>query len=360
MKGEVVYYFAFDVANELLADTVQRLLGDRCARYKPRSGRAAPSRVLLSQPLAITPRGLPPELKGVPAQVEIRVYEFGAISVVLRVPMQAVALDELLAFHNAVLDDGRTLEHMAVAVCAEVCKEIQEALVRPSEPREPETYTVFCLHDLNGAADTERWLADHRPDVAGLLLNRAPARLSAAQVDEALRQFRSMEKTDAVILDWDAALVMDLGGHADDLLFIIELTNLQLEEFRQMDQALDRFMNQAYADLERRSLPLVGRSASVLRKLRWFRIDLARLADEVTNITKFFGDWHLARVYLAARERFHLDQWRDSIEKRLAQIDQLYNLVSSEVSERRMFILELVIGLLILIELLSGLGLFHR
>jgi hypothetical protein len=360
VKGEVVYYFAFDVANELLAETVQRLLGDRCARYKPHSRHAAPSHGSLSPPLAITPRASPPALKGVPTQLEIRVYEFGAISVVLRVPFEVAALGELSVFHDAVLADGRKLEQMAVSICAEVCREIQAALIRPSEPREPETYTVFCLHDLGGAADTERWLGEHRPDVAGLLLNRSPARLSTSQIDEALRQIRSMEKTDAVVLDWDAALVVDLGGHADDLLFVIELTNLQLEEFRQMDRALDLFMNQAYADLEHRSIRLFGKSAAVLRKLRWFRIDLAKLADEVTNTTKFFGDWHLARVYLAARERFHLDQWRDSVEERLAQIDQLYNLVSSEVSERRMFILELIIGLLILIELLSGLGLFRR
>src|SRR5262245_19360925 len=185
VKGEAVYYFAFDVANELLADKVQRLLGDRCARYQPRSRHEAPSHGSLSPPLSIAPRRAPPSLKGVPAQLEIRVYEFGAVSVILRVPFEVAALGELAVFHDLVPDDGRKLEQMAVAICADVCKEIQKALVRPSEPRHPETYTVFCLHDLGGAVDTERWLADHRPDVAGLLLNRTPSRLSSGQIDEA-------------------------------------------------------------------------------------------------------------------------------------------------------------------------------
>ena len=121
-----------------------------------------------------------------------------------------------------------------------------------------------------------------------------------------------------------------------------------------MDRALNRFMDNAYSDLDRPAPSLLGTS-TVLRKLRRFRVDLARLADEVTNTTKVFGDWHLARVYVAARERFHLDRWRESVDHRLDQLDQLYNLVRSELWDRRMFVLELVIAILIVVELVIGL-----
>ncbi len=154
---------------------------------------------------------------------------------------------------------------------------------------------------------------------------------------------------------WDAALAIDSEGPATDVLFAIELANLQLEEFRHMDRLLDRFLDNAYGDLERRSLSLLGPSA-VLRKLRRFRVDFAKLADEVTNTTKVFGDWHMARVYQAARERFHLDRWRDSVERRLYNLNQLYDLVRSELWDRRMFLLELVIAVLIVLELVVGLG----
>lgn len=53
-------------------------------------------------------------------------------------------------------------------------------------------------------------------------------------------------------------------------------------------------------------------------------MDVARLTDEVTHITKFQGDWHLARIYLGARDRFYLDQWRQSVEQRIGQLDELY------------------------------------
>ena len=46
-----------------------------------------------------------------------------------------------------------------------------------------------------------------------------------------------------------------------------------------------------------------------MRELREIRIDLARFSDELSNITKFFGDWHLARIYEAIASRFHLGDW---------------------------------------------------
>jgi hypothetical protein len=84
--------------------------------------------------------------------------------------------------------------------------------------------------------------------------------------------------------------------------------------------------------------------------LRRLRLDLTRLADEVAHATKFVGDWHLARVYALARERFHLDQWRSSVGERLGQLDQLYSLTRGELYDRRMYWLEVIIVLLFVVD----------
>src|SRR5262249_61359996 len=109
----------------------------------------------------------------------------------------------------------------------------------------------------------------------------------------------------------------------------------------------------AYDDVERRRLPLFGGASKTLRFLRRLRVDVAKLTDEVTHITKFFGDWYLARVYLGARDRFYLDQWRASVEQRLGQLDQLYSVVHTEINERRMFWLEVIIVIFFAIDLLA-------
>ena len=126
-----------------------------------------------------------------------------------------------------------------------------------SLPR-PEAYTVFCLTELGGAKDVNVWLAERRREVAGLLTETAPQNLSESQVSEVLRIQRSFENSDLAVIDWDAALVIDLSGYVDDVLYALELANLQLEEFRMMDQRLDAYLDRAYEDLERRSWAVFG------------------------------------------------------------------------------------------------------
>ena len=258
-----------------------------------------------------------------------------------------------MPFHNPKLENGQTLDTVALKLCAEVCDSLRDLMVGRTEfPPPPEAYTVFCLTDLAGAKDVNRWLGEQRREVAGLLTETAADQLSEAQVAEVLRIQRSFENTDLAVIDWDAALVVDLTGYVDDVLYALELANLQLEEFRVMDRRLDTYLDRAYDDLERRRLPLFGGATKTLRHLRRFRVDVAKLTDEVTHITKFFGDWHLARVYLGARDRFYLDQWRASVEQRLAQLDKLYSVVHTEVNEQRMLWLEVIIVIFFAMDLL--------
>ena len=221
-----------------------------------------------------------------------------------------------------------------------------------------EAYTVFCVEAPLTTSEglplsAENWLQAHRRQIASLLTQESDiSNLSRQEAEENTVKYLSYYKNDLVVIDWDAALVVDLTGYVDDVLYALELANLQLEEFRVMDRRLDTYLDRAYEDVERERVPLFGRANKVLRHLRRFRVDVAKLTDEVTHITKFFGDWHLARVYLGARDRFYLDQWRASVEQRLAQLDKLYSVVHSELNERRMLWLEIIIVIFFAIDLL--------
>jgi hypothetical protein len=247
----------------------------------------------------------------------IRVYDIGVVSIVMRVACQAGALAELAPLHHPTLDNGQTMDEVARKTCGEVCKSLRDVLVQPSEPSEPEAYTVFCLTGLGTAQDVNPWLADN-----------------------------------LVVIDWDAALVVDLNGYVDDVLYVLELANLQLEEYRVMDQRLDRHLDRAYDDLKRQRFRLWGTPVKMLSTLRLFRVDVTKLNDEVTHISKFFGDWYLARVYLGAAERFYLNQWRQSVADRLGQLDQLYSVVNSDINNQRMVWLEVIVVIFFAIDLL--------
>ncbi len=99
----------------------------------------------------------------------------------------------------------------------------------------------------------------------------------------------------------------------------------------------------------------------VMRELREIRIDLARFSDELSNITKFFGDWHLARIYENISARFHLGDWHRTIDDKLQTLDNLYQLLNHDQTNRWMLMLELTIVLLFIVDLvILFLGLHPR
>ena len=353
MKGEVIYLYAFDVANEIMTQRVQEILSEKPFPFEIRKDRTLPKDVPLYKPLAIEPQPLETLLYGTKVRLLVRIYDVGVVTVMMRAAFSTEKLDDLMRFHNPQLDDGLTLDKVAGNFCAKVCDSLHDSFIgRTQFPLPPEAYTVFCFIELGGEMDANKWLSERRREIAGLLTETAAEDLSEPQVSEVLRIQRSFENTDLAVIDWDAALVVDLRGYVDDVLYALELANLQLEEFRIMDQRLDAYLDRAYDDLEQRGWAVFGAANKTLRHLRRFRVDVAKLTDEVTHITKFFGDWHLARVYLGARDRFYLDQWRTSVEQRLAQLDKLYSVVHTEVNEQRMLWLEIIIVIFFALDLI--------
>jgi len=88
-----------------------------------------------------------------------------------------------------------------------------------------------------------------------------------------------------------------------------------------------------------------------LHELREIRIDLERFSDELSNITKFFGDWHLARIYENVAARFHLADWHKTIDAKLKTLADLYQILNQDRTNRWMLILEVTIVLLFIIDL---------
>jgi hypothetical protein len=207
------------------------------------------------------------------------------------------------------------------------------------------------VSDVEGTA--EEWARPRRAEIAGLL-NEESGPLSEGQIAETFRHALSYTAQDYAVVDWDAALVLDRSGYYDDVLYVIELANLQLEEFRLLDDRLDRFFMEAYEDLERYSgtTHLLLTPGKRLRSLRSIRMDITKMSEELSNITKFVGDWYLARVYLACKDRFHLGHWEASVDQKLMELDRLYSIVHSETNERRMLVLEVMIVALFVFDVI--------
>ncbi|HOX56766.1 MAG TPA: hypothetical protein P5205_10380 [Candidatus Paceibacterota bacterium] len=354
--GEVVYIYAFDVAYDMTRQPVRELLGQPVAQFVVDASKPSPRERFFYQPGMVR---LPPmERIGPHGQVRvgrvIKLLPVGAISICVHVPFAVEHVEDLVGYHDLQFSNGSLSEEVR-RLAEEVRGELAAHYVQPvRQLEEEEAYTVFCIESpmLNpegAAVSAEAWWRAHRRAVASLLTQEPDAdHLSKQEAEESTGRFLSYYERDLVVIDWDAALIIDEPQNFAETLYVMELANVQLAELEAYDRILDDSLDRAYRDLNAR--PPRGR-AGILRELREIRIDLARFSDELSNITKFFGDWHLARIYENISARFHLADWHRTIDKKLQTLDDLYEILNQDRTNRYMIILELAIVLLFVIDL---------
>jgi hypothetical protein len=359
LVGEVVYLYAFDIAYELMRLPIRELLGQPLAQFVVDSSKRAPKQLVYYRPQMVR---LPPlERLGPQGRVRVersvKLLPVGAISIQVRVPFDVEHVDQLVPLHDLRFSDGTHLYDEVRQLADEVRKELAPYSVRPAgQLGEEEAYTVFCLNNRlstlgledRSAAD---WVDLHRREIASLLTEESdPEQLSEQESEESTSRTVSYYKGDVAVMDWDAALLIDDPRNFDESLYIMELANLQLTELEAYDRLLDEAIDRAYRDLGVKGIRSL-KTTTVQRELREIRVDLARLSDELLNISKFFGDWHLARLYQGLSTRFHLGDWHASIDGKLKTLDDLYHLLRQDQTNRWMLIMEATIVLLIAFEI---------
>jgi len=354
--GEAVYIYAFDVAYEMTRQPVRELLGQPVAQFVVDASKRSPRHLFFYRPQMVR---LPPlERIGPagPARVErvVKLLPVGAISITIRVPFDVERVEDLVCYHDLQFSNG-SLHDEVRRLAEEVRRELAPHYIRPiAQLAEEEAYTVFCIESPLKADDgtplnAELWWRANRRAVASLLTQEPDIdHLSKQEAEESTGRYLSYYEHDLVVVDWDAALIIDQRQNFDESLYVMELANLQLAELEAYDRILDDSLDRAYRDLTSR--PMRGR-ATMLRELRELRIDLARFSDELSNITKFFGDWHLARIYENISARFHLADWHKTIDDKLKTLGDLYQLLNHDQTNRLMLILEMTIVLLFVIDL---------
>ncbi len=356
LKGEVVYIRAFDLAYDMKRQGIPQILGQRVRDYHVGPSKPGPKQGFFYRPhmIALPPKTYQSSMGTLEVSFTVKVYDVGAVSIQVRAPFEVSSIEELVSYYGLSLA-GKSIEAEVVQIAEQVRRELESCLVRPVPAiGAGEDYTVFCVYQLPAAESAaprraEDWLRENRRAVAALLTQESDAaRLSAQEAAESTEQYLTYYETDLVVTDWDAAFVVGEQDSLEEIIHVMELANVQLAELAAYDRVLDGVLELAYRDLSRPRRV----SREVSRNLREIRVDMARLNDELVNITKFFGDWHLARMYQNLFNRFHLKDWHDTINVKLRTLADLYHLLHQDWLNSWMVILELTIVLLFIIDLL--------
>ncbi len=165
----------------------------------------------------------------------------------------------------------------------------------------------------------------------------------------------SYSPADMLVAAWSAAVLVDRD--CEETLQTIEFANMQLLEYRYIDNLLDDRLVAAYSTIHRtlqKWLPFWRTHGRPLRQLGELRIDAINLFERAGNALKLVGDQYLARVYQLVGARFHLNQWEQNIRASLDVVEGAYQVVSDQSSAFRIELLEIIVVVLIAIEIVMA------
>ncbi|HYY49171.1 MAG TPA: hypothetical protein VFA17_10910 [Thermoplasmata archaeon] len=360
MKGEVVFYRLFDIGASVDLDEIRRTINMPFLSGRLLSERSAPRYARFVQPLLVyvDERALETTLGRLTVSIAVKLYGVGALAVVLRTPFETSTLRELRGFANLrIRGDGPEDESLDV-YCTRLVQRITEDLVPFLHDAydvkvEPEPYTVYCVSVTETPVRVFR--DAQRREVAALLENDPrPDAISDEEVEDTWRNWFSYYQDDLIVLEWDAALVIEPSATYEDTLTVFELANLQLLELRVYDAFVDKVIDRSYDDLE----DLLGRNSllrsghDTVKALAEARMDLSEGTFQVDNISKLWGDWFLGKVYGACARKFELDAWRRNVEEKMKDLSDIYEVAHSELETRRLIVLEVLVILLFVVDLL--------
>lgn len=305
-------------------------------------------------PLALALDPITLELDGhaVQAGVTARLYDFGAISIALRVPIADIAWSGFVQRLNQVERTlgGSTTAALWLRLLTQVRTKLIAALERPEESTVEEDYLLGMVQAFDRPLSAAA--LQQQVDLVPLLSGEQRA-LSEGARQDLLRQRFSYYTDDLVVLTWDRAFIYEPRGDSD-VMDVLEVANAQLLEMRYYDELLDAELPRMYDLVEsaRRASSLLSsrRFAELARGLYTQVAEVTELTERIDNALQVTEDVYLARIYSAALELFRVRAVNAAVDRKLSIIRDTYTALHDEAAARRAELLELLITLLIVIE----------
>jgi hypothetical protein len=292
-----------------------------------------------------------------PAAATARLYDFGVISIALRVPLAGVSWD---AFSQHLNDIDRSVGLTpATAVWIDLLDRVRQgigdALIRPVPSTLEEDYLVGVVNIFSEPMPAQALLA--RLDLVPLLSGeRWP--LSETARRDLLRHQYSYYTDDLAVLTWDRAFIYEPRGDTD-VIDVLEVANAQLLEMRYYDELLDAELPRMYdlveATRRRIRLPGARRYADLARRLYGIVAEVTELTEKVDNALQVTEDVYLARIYSAALELFRVPTVSAAVDRKLSIIRDTYTALYDEAHASRAELLEISILMLIALEIVLAL-----
>jgi hypothetical protein len=358
--GALLVYRLFDVADALDLPRAEALLAAPRSRLKLEGAQTHTALDIPVPPLHVALGAREVPLAGGPraAEASARLFDYGVISVVYRLPIATgTELAELIPLAEELSAQATPiLDQTARNEADELARVLAPALERPHRWEGLETYQIFFVRGFEQPASAAEVLAG--APVAELLLGEtSDVPLSRDERNDVLGHAYSYLADDLAVVDWNSGFLLEPSG-VGDIPDLLEFATAQLLELRYYDALLDRELHAIYDELDatrglsevftRRHVRLQRRTAALL-------LELSEMTERLENAVKIVGDFYLARLYQSSVRRFRLPAWQESVLRKERLLSGVNELMKGTADRRRGELLELTVILLISWEILDAL-----
>jgi hypothetical protein len=207
--GTCYAVFAYDVGLSIVLEECERRITALTQRATIRHKHRAPDYFeYRPAPLRVSQEAEPLLIGGYRTHpsVDAVLYDFGAVSITYRIPLQG-AFSTLLALGDDLYDNPLLLQDSRQRI-AQLLEVIASAVVRPHTSDFVEDYAIFQVEAFTVPWQAEALCAQYAQEIAQLLrLERHM--LSEQEVSDALSHRISFSPDDVTIIDWNAAFFAD-------------------------------------------------------------------------------------------------------------------------------------------------------
>jgi hypothetical protein len=347
LQGSISILALYDVCEEIRLQDLPPFIQGRVV--SPSFKHIAPDHVRFERPPVIEslePVLIPP---GERFQAAMQYYDYGVISLVLRVPFVGdwQNLRELASKWVS----STTFDELSLRMVREKVAAVRPALVRPYDEWQTEDYYIFHVlstPELGLASDV---FAQHGQQISQIVRGEA-VQLADGERSEVMQASMSYYTNDLTVVSWSAAFILDSEQGAEATIRLLEYANSQLLQFRHYDELLTRELRNVYRFLQKRTGVLSGwRMRPAAARLRTILLEVTELTERTNNALKFVGDMFTARLYKLCALRIGVTDYGNLVADKLRTVENLYSVMIDQFQQARGFVLEFTVVFILIIEL---------
>lgn len=288
----------------------------------------------------------------------VRIHHFGAISLQYKIPFTST-LEQLRGNIERIDNE---YQEKAIADAATVYKQIESAVKQPLFFHLNKSYILIQVDTKNDI--TGKQIQEMFGGTIASLLRFEVETLSEYKKNEILESAFGYYRGDLIVIDTEAAFLYD--DEYEEVLELFEFVNVQHLELQYFDRVLDKQLTQAYSQGRRDQawyhsfMNWRGGAVNPLEHLDMLKVEISVITERMENSIKLVGEPYYSELYTALSEALDLNNWKESINKKLNIIHDLTDVYENRAQTMRDNTFSILIIILIFLELIVGIGQLFR